>query len=117
MALRTYWCVISQRGKTFWGNPTFRQVAQFSCDLDLEEGMGYTARAAFFHGVRQAGGDESDAGDYRMDVYASAGDGQPLLPEFTVPPDVAMHRPAGSLADYGDDELISELAWRLRGRG
>jgi hypothetical protein len=26
-------------------------------------------------------------------------------------------RPAGSLADYGDDELMSELARRLGGRG
>ena len=51
-----------------------------------------------------------------MDDYNAVGDDQLLLAGFTVPPD-DVHRPAGSLADYGDDELISELAWRLRGRG
>ena len=50
-----------------------------------------------------------------MDVYGIAEDDQVLLAGFTVPPD-AVHRPAGSLADYGDDELMSELAWRLGGR-
>jgi hypothetical protein len=54
--------------------------------------------------------------EYRMDVYSIAEDDQVLLAGFTVPPD-AVHRPAGSLADYGDDELMSELAWRLGGRG
>jgi hypothetical protein len=51
-----------------------------------------------------------------MDVYSIAEDDQVLLAGFTVPPD-AVHQPAGLLADYGDDELMSELAWRLRGRG
>ena len=76
--------------------------------------MGYTIRAALLNGVKQAGGDET-IGEYRMDVYSIAEDDQVLLAGFTVPPD-AVHRPAGSLADYGDDELMSELAWQLRGR-
>ena len=79
-------------------------------------GNGYTIRAALLNGVKQAGGDETDIGEYRMDVYSIAEDDQVLLAGFTVPPD-AVHRPAGSLADYGDDELMSELAWRLGGRG
>ena len=117
MALTTYRCVMFRQATTAVRVKTvFREVDQFSCELDLDEGMGYTLRAAFFHGVRQAGGDGADAGEYRMDVYASTGDGQILLAGFTVPPDAAVHRPAGSLADYGDEELLSELAWRLKGR-
>ena len=98
------------------GKTVFREVDRFSCELDLGEGMGYTIRAALLNGVKQAGGDETDIGEYRMDVYSIAEDDQVLLAGFTVPPD-AVHPPAGSLADYSDDELISELAWRLRGRG
>ena len=51
MAFRTYWCVIYQSGKTFWGNATFRPVAQFSCELDLD--LSHTVRAALLHGVSQ----------------------------------------------------------------
>ena len=190
MALGTYWCVMSRRGKTFWGNPAFRPAGQFSCELDLKEGMSYTVRAAFFHGVRQAKGDQANADDYRMDVYASAGDAEPLLPgydgsiwphhdglkwlhsvanwtvrsgpvksgsekeeqirsgarsrrhsrpadrggadssrpsgasasrhsqlpQFTVPEPAAAYLPTGQLADYGEDELLGELARRLRSR-
>lgn len=79
--------------------------------------MGYTVRAAFFTGIRQAGGDEADAVEYRMDVYAASGDEYAILPGFTIASDVDVHRSAGSLADYGDDELVSELARRLTGRG
>ena len=117
MALRTYRCVLFRQVTTaFRGKTVFREVDQFSCELDLGEAMGYTIRAALLNGVKQAGGDETDIGEYRMDVYNAVGDDQLLLAGFTVPPD-DVHRPAGSLADYGDDELISELAWRLRGRG
>lgn len=110
MALGTYWCVMSRRGRTFWGNPAFRPAGQFSCELDLKEGMSYTVRAAFFHKVRQTEGDQANAADYRMDVYASAGDAEPLLPQFTVPEPAAAYLPAGQLADYGEDELLGELA-------
>lgn len=117
MALMTYRCVLFRQATTaVRGKTVFREVDRFSCELDLSEGMGYTIRAALLNGVKQAGGDETDIGEYRMDVYSIAEDGQVLLAGFTVPPD-AVHRPAGSLADYGDDELMSELAWRLGGRG
>ena len=98
------------------GRTVFDQVDQFSCELDLEQGMGYTVRAALFHGVRQNAGDDADASEYRMDVYGVPGNHQRHPPAFTVPPDAAVQRPTSSLADYGDDELLSELAWRLRGR-
>ena len=77
--------------------------------------MGYTIRAALLNRVKQAGGDETDICEYRMDVYSIAKDDQVLLGRIHRSPD-SVHRPAGSLADYGDDELMSELAWRLRGR-
>ena len=41
--------------------------------------MGYTIRAALLNGVKQAGGDETDIGEYRMDVYSIAEDDQVLL--------------------------------------
>ena len=117
MALRTYWCVLSRKKTTVVkGRTVFDQVDQFSCELDLDQGMGYTLRAALFHGVRQYAGDDADASEYRMDVYGEPGNDHAALPAFTVPPDAATQRPAASLTDYGDDELLSELAWRLRGR-
>jgi hypothetical protein len=78
--------------------------------------MGYTVRAAFLHGVRQREGEDADVSEYRLDVYRAAGYDEILLAGFTMPPDT-VYRPASSLADYGDDELISELASRLTGRG
>jgi hypothetical protein len=117
VALRIYWCVLFRQATTaIRGRTVFNEVTQFSCELDLGEGMEYTVRGAFFTGIRQAGGDESDAGEYRMDVYGAAGDDHAIMPGFTVAPGGAVHRPAESLADYGDDELISELARRLRGQ-
>jgi hypothetical protein len=80
------------------GKTVFREVDRFSCELGVGEGTGYTIRAALLNGVKQAGGDETDIGEYRMDVYSIAEDDQVLLAGFTVPPD-AVHRPAGSLAD------------------
>jgi hypothetical protein len=117
MALRMYWCVLSRQGTTaVRGKIVFRPVTQFSCEMDLGEGMGYTVRAAFLNGIRQAGGDEADTGVYRMDVYDDAGYSQILLEAFTVPPDAAVLLPAGSLAEYADDQILSELARRLGSR-
>src|SRR3989442_15797584 len=66
MALRMYWCVLSRQGTTaVRGKIVFRPVTQFSCEMDLGESMGYTVRAAFLNGIRQAGGDEADTGVYR----------------------------------------------------
>jgi len=114
VVLRIYRCVLSRQATTaLRGRTVFNEVTQFSCELDLSEGMGYMVSAAFLTGIRQAGGDEADACEYRMDVYGDAGDEYVMLTGFTVPSD-AVYRPASSLADYGDDELISELARRLR---
>ncbi len=77
--------------------------------------MSYTVRAAFLNGIRQHGGEDADVGEYRMDVYEDAGYSQVRLSGFTVPPEAAVHRDIGSLAEYTDDQLLSELAWRLRG--
>ena len=67
------------------GNIVFCEVDRFSCALDLGEGMEYTIRAALLNGVKQAGGDETDIGEYCMDVYSIAEDDQVLLAGFTVP--------------------------------
>lgn len=99
----------------FSSRPVFREVDSLTCEMDLDDGMGYTVRAAFFHGVRQHGGEYADAAEYRMDVYDTA-DGSVAVAGFTVSSDAAVHLPAGSLADYGDDDLIGELARRLNGR-
>ena len=41
MALRMYWCVLSRQGTTaVRGKIVFRPVTQFSCEMDLGEGMG-----------------------------------------------------------------------------
>jgi hypothetical protein len=117
MALRMVWCVLLRRGTTaFRGKTIFDEAGRFTCEMDLSEGMGYTVRAALLHGVRQHEGEEADVGGYRLDVYEDAEHSEVLLAGFTVPQDAAVYRPAGSLADYGDDELVSELASRLRGR-
>ena len=43
--------------------------------------------------------------------------GQVLLPTYAASPDAVAYRFRSSLADYTDDQLISELARRLRNRG
>jgi len=115
MALRTYRCVLFRQATTaVRGRTVFREVDQFSCELDLVEGMGYTLRAALIGGVRQAGGDEADIGEYRMDVLDAAS-GEVVLGGWAAFPGADSYQRAGALVDYGDDELISELARRMRG--
>ena len=41
--------------------------------------MEYTIRAALLNGIKQACSDETDIGEYRMDVYNPVGDDQVLL--------------------------------------
>jgi hypothetical protein len=112
MALRMYWCVLKRRGTTFFGNATFKQVTRFTCELD--PAMSHTLRAAFLNEVKQQDG--ADAGEYRMDVYDDPRYSRAVVEDFTVPPDSAEHREDDSLAGYTDDQLLSELAWRLRRR-
>lgn len=115
VALGTYWCVLLHREtKFFSGKPVFDEATRFTCELDPD--LSYTIRAAFLHGIRQHGGEEASPSEYRMDVYAAAGYSQPVLEGFTVPPDGGKGQPPESLAGYSDDQLLSELAWRLKRR-
>lgn len=50
-----------------------------------------------------------------MNVYSDAGYNELVLSDFTVLP-ATSYRAENSLETYSDDELLSELAWRLRGR-
>lgn len=114
MALRAYWCVLSRRRTTaVRSRVVFSQVDQFSCELDLD--LSHTIRAAFLNGLRQHAGDDADPGEYRMYVYSDPGYREVVLSDFTVPPADA-NQVGGPLEGYSDDELLSELAWRLRGR-
>jgi hypothetical protein len=115
MALRVYWCVLSRRGTTaIRGRTVFNQVDQFTCELDPD--MSYTVRAAFLNGLRQHAGEDADPGEFRMYIYADPGYSQVVLSDFTVPPPADAFWGADSLEGYSDDQILSELAWRLRGR-
>ena len=117
MALRTYWCVLSQKGTTaIRGRTVFREVDGFSYDLDLDEGTGPAIRAALVTGIKQCGGEEADLGEYRLNVF-DAEHGRVLRRDYAASPEAAAYRAPDSLADYTDDQLISELARRLRNRG
>ena len=114
MALRTYWCVLSRKRTTAVRSRTvFSQVDQFSCEPDPD--LSHSIRAAFLNGLRQYAGDDADPGEYRMYVYGDPGYSEVVLSDFTVLP-AAAYRAEGSLEGYSDDELLSELAWRLRSR-
>jgi hypothetical protein len=115
LALRTYRCILLRAKPPRSGKTDFREVDRFSYELNLDDGMGYTIRAALLNGARQNGGPEADIGQYRLTIL-DPGKSRVLLREWAVSPEPAMHRPAGSLADYTDDQLISELARRLRER-
>ena len=116
MTLRTYWCVLSRKGTTFFGGRTvFREVGGFSYDLDLDEGTGPAIRAALVTGIKQRGGEEVDVGEYRLTIL-DAEHGRVLVPDYATSPEDAAYRAPDSLADYTDDQLISELARRLRNR-
>jgi hypothetical protein len=116
VTLRTYRCVLLKLKKAaFSAKNVFRPVDEYTCELDLDEGMGYTLRAALLHGIRQHDGEHADPAEYRMDVYDSAEEGLACLAGFTVPSDGGLYRPASSLAEYTDGQIISELARRLAG--
>ena len=115
MTLRTYWCVLTQMGTTAIRDKTvFREVDGFSYDLDLDEGTGSAIRAALVTGVKQCGGEEADVCEYRLNIL-DAQDGQVLRRNYAASPE-GVYRAPDSLADYTDDQLISELARRLRNR-
>jgi hypothetical protein len=117
MALKTYWCVLSQMGTTaIRGRTVFREVDGFSYDLDLDEGTGSAIRAALVTGIKQHGGEEADISEYRLNIL-DAQYGRVLLPDYASSPEAVAYRAPDSLAGYTDDQLIRELARRLRNRG
>lgn len=117
MALRTCWCVLSQMGTTaIRGRTVFREVDGFSYDLDLDEGTGSAIRAALVTGIKQHGGEEANVGEYRLNIL-DAEHGRVLLRDYATSPEAVAYRAPDSLAHYTDDQLISELARRLRNRG
>ena len=87
MALRAYRCVLLKAKRAFSSDKTvFRQVDQFTCELDLDDGMGHTVRAALLHGVRQYGGPDADASQHRMNVIDPK-NGRTVRRDFTAPPE------------------------------
>jgi hypothetical protein len=116
MTLRTYWCVLSEKGTTaIRGRTVFREVDGFSYDLDLDEGTGAAIRAALITGIKQRGSEEADVSEYRLSIL-DAEYGQVLLHDYAASPERTTYWSPDSLADYTDDQLISELARRLRNR-
>ena len=110
MTLRTYWCVLTQMGTTaIRGKTVFREVDGFSYDLDLDEGTGSAIRAALVTGVKQCGGEEADVSEYRLNIL-DAQDGQVLRRNYAASPEGCLYRAPDSLADYTDDQLISEMS-------
>lgn len=100
----------SSRGR---GCSSWDDAAWFNCDLDLDLDGGTQSgrRAALVTGIRQAGGDESATGWYRLNVFDV--DGDVVVRDYVVPPDFPV--PA-SLSEYTDRQLVAELERRLWGR-
>ena len=117
MALRRYRCLLLRAGKAYLADKTvFRRVSEFSYELDLDEGMGHTIRAALLNGVLQDGGQESDIGRYRLTVLDDKS--RVLLHEYAAGPAPATAVwPTGSLGGCTDEQLVSELLQRLKTRG
>jgi hypothetical protein len=111
MTLRTYWCVLSRAETKRWsGKPYFAEVDNggFSYNLDFDNGAAPALRAALLLGVTQCGGSEADLGQYRMNVFDE--DGRVVRSDYTAS---GAWPPPASLADYTDEQLISELARRI----
>jgi hypothetical protein len=113
MTLRTFWCVIGRKKTPLFGSVRYDPVHQFNSALDIE--LGYTVQAAFLNGLRQYAGYDADPADYQMNVYDSPG-GTCRLPDFTAPPDASTGPAGDTLRGFADEDLIAELARRLRQR-
>ncbi len=116
MALRWYRCLLLRPGKAHFSDKTvFRQVSEFTYELDPDEGMGHTIRAALLNGALQDGGQEADIGQYRLTVL----DGKSRVPlhEYAAGPAPAAGQwPAGPLTSHTGEQLVSELLQRLKTR-
>src|SRR6266545_894621 len=117
MALRRYRCLLLRAGKAhFSDKAVFRRVSEFTYELDLDEGMGHTIRAALLNGVLQDGGQESDIGRYRLTILD--GKSRVLLHEYVAgPAPTSGPWPAGPLASHTGEQPVSELLQRLKTRG
>jgi hypothetical protein len=111
LALEMCRCVLLRAPRT---GDKFRRVDQFTAELDLDPAMGHIIRAALLDQARRHGGQDADISQYRLNVFDSKN--RTRLADFAAPPETAAGSPAGSLADWTDDQLISELARRLRRR-
>jgi hypothetical protein len=111
VSFRTYECILMKTGRAHFSDKiVFREATRFTFDLDLDEDMEHTKRAALLTGILQVGGQESDISQYRLTVAA---DGKPVLTDWAAGPGF---QPAGALADCSDEELVHELMWRLQNR-
>ena len=115
MALRNYPCILLRANPPRSGRTDFREVDRYTCQMDLEDGMGYTIRAALLHGAIRNGGPEADIGQYRLTIL-DPDKNRVRIRQWAASPEPDAGQPAGSLAGYSDDQLIGELARRLRGR-
>jgi hypothetical protein len=112
VSFRTYECILMKaRRALFRDKMVFRVATRFTFDLDLDEDMEYTKRAALLTGIFQVGGHESDISQYRLTVAA---DGISVLTDWAAGP---AFQSAGALAECSDEELLRELTWRLQNRG
>jgi hypothetical protein len=116
MALRTYWCVLFRAEQKRSGKVVFNEAdnSGLSLDLDLDGDRDSQIRSALVAAVQQAGGDVSDLSWYRMDVYGTGG--EIAVRAYTAPPPGAGWAPSEGLAGWTDDQLLGELARRLRGQ-
>ena len=116
MALRWYRCLLLRPGKAHFSDKTvFRQVSEFTYELDPDEGMGHTIRAALLNGALQDGGQEAGIGQYRLTVLDDKSR-VPLHEYAAGPAPAAGPWPAGPLTSHTGEQLVSELLQRLKTR-
>lgn len=114
--MRTYWCVLFQSEEKRSGKIVFNEAdnSGIHIGLDLDGDRESQLRGALVTAVQQAGGNVSRLDWYRMDVHDS--DGDLVEGRWTVAAPGAAWPPSEGLADWTDDQLLGELARRLRER-
>jgi len=127
VALQRHRCELLIKKRAWWSATrlVFRQVDQCERLLDPEPGMHHTVVDAFTTEVRPYAsthtGASSEPLQYWMNAYDPA-TGQQVVKEWQPNEgELAQHAPPGPAinraGDFSDDQLISELARRLRQRG